>query len=214
MAKKKVVEQKLHFEEVPISKLKPWDKNPRIKHAVDRIADSIEEFGYLNPIIVQAKTYRVLAGHGRLKAMKRLKRKTVAVIPVDIDNRKAALYTVADNKLTDLSIFDMGLTTDLLKGLGKLDFKLTGFSEDELDKMTDAEDAGSAKKRKKVEFYVGGKNTGEKVIVNERTLVIVFDTENELKEVKKALRSLQAGNSKSVGQIVYQKFCNNRKSRR
>lgn len=81
------------IEVVPIGKLKPWSKNPRIKHAVDGIANSIEHFGYLNPIIVQKKTYRILGGHGRLKALKRSKVKEVPVIVADISDRNASLYT-------------------------------------------------------------------------------------------------------------------------
>src|SRR5208283_406521 len=117
------------IETVALSKLKPWARNPRIKHAVESIARSIESFGYLQPIVVQKKTYRVLSGHGRLKALKRLKNVTeVPVIIADINERNAQLYTLADNRHHDLSPFDMGKMTGLLKGFGKLDLKLTGLN--------------------------------------------------------------------------------------
>lgn len=55
---------------VSLQDLRPFSRNPRRGHAVEAIARSIEEFGYLAPIIVQKGTLRVLAGHGRLEALK------------------------------------------------------------------------------------------------------------------------------------------------
>jgi hypothetical protein len=117
------------IETVPLSKLKPWDRNPRIKHAVDAISMSIEKLGYLAPIIVQKNTYRILAGHGRLKALRVLKIKEVPVIVADINDKNADLYTLADNRLHDVSIFDMKALSGMLKGLGTLNLKMTGFTE-------------------------------------------------------------------------------------
>ena len=199
------------IETVPIAKLKPWAKNPRIRHAVDNIARSIESFGYLSPIVVQKKTYRVLSGHGRLKALKRKNVKQVPVVVADISDRNADLYTIADNKLTDSSVFDMKMTSELLKGLGKLDFRLTGFGDDELQKLLDAgqdvDDAlGVANKLRKVTFYAGQDPSDAKTIANDRTLVIVFETEKQLAFVKQKIHELQAGNRKSVGAIIYSTF--------
>jgi len=199
------------IETVALSKLKPWARNPRIKHAVDQIAQSIESFGYLSPIIVQKKTYRVLAGHGRLKALKRKNIKEIPVIVADISDRNADLFTIADNKLTDSSMFDMKMTTDLLKGLGKLDFKLTGFSGEELEKLLgaqgDIDDAeGVTKKLRRVEFYVGGEASKDKTALNDRTLVVVFSTEAQLDFVKKRIHEKQSGKDISIGDVIFQVF--------
>lgn len=128
------------IETVALSKLKPWDRNPRIKHAVDLISDSIGRFGYLSPIIVQKGTYRILGGHGRLKALKQRHVKEVPVIVADISDANADLYTIADNKLHDISIFDTKATAELLKGLGEMDLNITGFSSRELNLMNKMSD--------------------------------------------------------------------------
>src|SRR3990167_7958666 len=88
----------MKIETLLISKIKPWPRNPRRNHDVDAIARSIESFGYLNPIIVQAKTYRVIAGHGRLAALRKSGVDKAPVIVDDLDDQKADLYTLADNK--------------------------------------------------------------------------------------------------------------------
>lgn len=62
-----------------LSLLKPWPGNPRRAHAVDDIARSIEAFGYAAPILIQKGTNRILAGHGRLEALKKLGVKEAAV---------------------------------------------------------------------------------------------------------------------------------------
>jgi len=140
------------IETVEITRLKPWGKNPRKNHAVDAIARSIEALGYLAPIIVQAGTYRILAGHGRLEALQRLGVQQVPVIVAEISDEKADLYTIADNKLTEAASWDENLLRALvgeLKGLD-VDLTVTGFSEGELkeiegltidDPALDAEDA-------------------------------------------------------------------------
>jgi DNA modification methylase len=125
------------IETVEISKLKPWGKNPRKNHAVDAIAKSIETFGYLSPIIVQAGTYRILAGHGRLAAFKKQGAKEIPVVVAELSDRDADLYTIADNKLTERADWDGKLLAELLttfKAEG-LDLALTGFEGFEIDKL-------------------------------------------------------------------------------
>ena len=121
-------------ETVPIEQLKPWDRNPRTHHAVDAIARSMTSLGYLAPIVVQKGTYRILAGHGRLKAMKKLGVTEVPVIVADVDDARADLYTLADNKLTELADWDFSVMADILLEFDakNLDTTLTGFSDAEL----------------------------------------------------------------------------------
>lgn len=126
------------IETVEISRLQPWDKNPRRGHAVDGIARSIEAFGYLNPIIVQAGTYRILAGHGRLAALQKRGVGKVPVIVAEISDQQAALYTIADNKLGELSSWDeelLGAIVGELELIEHVDLSLTGFTEQELREL-------------------------------------------------------------------------------
>lgn len=125
-------------ESVPLSKLKPWDQNPRKNHAVDAISASIERFGYLAPIIVQKGTYRILAGHGRFAALKKAKARNVPVIVAEISDQDAALFTIADNKIGSLSDWDFESLAVILKGVDfSVDLKLTdlGWTDFELRKI-------------------------------------------------------------------------------
>jgi ParB family chromosome partitioning protein len=117
------------IETVPIGKLRPWDKNPRKNHAVDAIARSIESFGYLAPIIVQKGTYRILAGHGRLEALVKKQATEIPVLVADVTDEQADLYTIADNKLTELAEWDFPQLAELLR---TLDGQLAGFTAAEL----------------------------------------------------------------------------------
>lgn len=198
------------IETVALTKLKPWKKNPRTAHAVDKIRSSIEKFGYLSPIIVQKKTYRILSGHGRLKALRKAAVKQVPVIVASISDRDADLFTVADNKISDLSTFDIKATADLLKGLDALELELTGFSLDELKKLNLA--AGEidsvlnvAAQMPKSGFYAGDDNKAAKIAANDRALVVIMETEEELKKLRSRIQQLQA-NGKSIGQVVYEQF--------
>lgn len=123
------------IEVVPIEKLKPSAKNPRKNHALDELERSISKFGYVSPIIAQAKTYRVLAGHGRLKVLKRGGVKQVPVVVVKMTNKQADLYTIADNRLGELSKFDEKLLVEQLQGLDADALLSVGFSEADLQEM-------------------------------------------------------------------------------
>jgi len=123
------------IEQVPIAQLKGWPKNPRKRHAVDGIVRSIESFGYLNPIVVQKGTYKILAGHGRLQALQSRKVQTVPVIVADIDDKNAEAYAIADNKLNDSSQFDLRDVAQLLADMDSELRDLTGFSENEMQSL-------------------------------------------------------------------------------
>lgn len=69
---------------LPISSLKPHANNPRIhsKKKIRQIAKSIEEFGWTNPILIDADN-GVIAGHGRLEAAKLLKLNEVPALRIE-----------------------------------------------------------------------------------------------------------------------------------
>ena len=72
--------QRSEIEWMPIASIKPYDKNPRRNDdAVDAVANSITEFGFKNPIIVDSDLV-IIAGHTRLKAAKKLGLKEVPVV--------------------------------------------------------------------------------------------------------------------------------------
>ena len=131
------IEAKIELATLAISSLVPWPKNPRRNHAVDEITRSMEAFGYLAPIVVQRGTNRILAGHGRLEALRTAGVKEIPCIVADVTDDQADLYTVADNKITELAEWDDGALAELVRDLDArgLDVNLTGFSAEELDEI-------------------------------------------------------------------------------
>jgi len=113
-----------------IETITPYPSNAK-KHPekqIKQIADSIKEFGFNQPIVVD-KQGVIIVGHGRLEAAKILGLKEVPVIEVDLTEQQAKAYRLADNKLNE-SDWDMNLVIDELKGLSDEMIDLSGFSKD------------------------------------------------------------------------------------
>jgi hypothetical protein len=101
------------------------------------IARSIETFGFNAPILVDSKN-RVVAGHGRLEAAKRLGLERVPVIRLEhLTEAQAKAYMLADNKLSDRSSWDDLKVAIVLKELSEIaldfDIEATGFEAPEID---------------------------------------------------------------------------------
>jgi site-specific DNA-methyltransferase (adenine-specific) len=126
-----------------ISDIKPYQKNPRHKYDINKVAQSIKEFGFQQPIVVD-RAGVIIVGHGRYEASKSLNLKTIPVTIADLPPEKAKAYRIADNKTNEYSDWDMGLLiqefTDLLDN--NYDLELTGFDPDELEKIIVGEKEG------------------------------------------------------------------------
>jgi len=143
---------KLSYEMKKTEDLVPYAQNSRTHsgHQVNKIADSIKEFGFLNPVIIDKKQ-GIIAGHGRVMAAKQLELKEVPTIQAShLSEKQKKAYIIADNRLA----LDAGWNEKtLLKELLELenqeyDLKLTGFEQSELDKILgnlDAETEGTIK---------------------------------------------------------------------
>lgn len=107
-----------------IEELIPYENNPRINdHAVDYVANSIKEFGFKNPIIID-KDNIIVAGHTRLKACEKLGIKRVpTIIADDLTEDQIKAFRIADNKVAEFSNWD----------LGKLDLELEDIEIDMSD---------------------------------------------------------------------------------
>jgi hypothetical protein len=131
------------LEHWPIERLRPYEKNPRTHslEQITKIAASLLEFGWTNPILVDGKA-GIIAGHGRLLAARELGMKTVPVIviPYLTETQKRALV-LADNRLALDAGWDEELLAEELRALEGLDFnlELTGFDLDELQDLLDGE---------------------------------------------------------------------------
>lgn len=130
----------MNIEYYDIKTLVPYDKNPRNnKEAVDKVAESIKEFGFKNPIIVDGDNI-LIAGHTRYLAAKKLKLKEVPVIKVtDLSPEQVKAFRITDNKTSEFAGWDYGLLAqefDDLKGSG-FDLLLTAFAEEEINAIMD-----------------------------------------------------------------------------
>lgn len=117
--------------EVEVSALIPYINNAK-KHSdeqVDKIAASIREFGFLNPVLID-KNLNIIAGHGRVMAAKKLGLQTVPCAFIEgLSEAQRKAYILADNRLGELAEWDMELVNLELEGLDELGFDtdLTGF---------------------------------------------------------------------------------------
>ena len=128
----------MQIQNVPITSVKPYEKNPRFNDdAVDAVAKSIKEFGWQQPIVTD-KDMTVICGHTRLKAAERLGLTEVPVIVADnLTPEQVKAYRIADNKTGELAEWNYDLLPFEIKDLqdANFDLSLLGFDTDELDKL-------------------------------------------------------------------------------
>lgn len=121
----------------------PYEKNPRDNRAaLDAIELSIEEYGFTNPILVNEEKV-ILAGHTRREAAILAGLEKVPYIVVDgLTEAQQKAYRLADNKLSELSIWDEDLLKEELEDLldEDYDISLTGFSDVDLTDLLKAEE--------------------------------------------------------------------------
>ena len=128
----------LAIEQWPLANVIPYDKNPRAisDKAVSKVAASINEFGFQQPIVVD-KAGVIIVGHTRRKAAEKLGLATVPVVVANLPEDKARAYRLADNRTHEEADWLEDLLKEELSALAGLDFNLalTGFDERELDKL-------------------------------------------------------------------------------
>ena len=122
----------------PINDLIPFEKNPRKNQKVGKIAQSIKEYGFTQPIVVDEDDV-VIIGHTRLMASKELGLKKVPVLKQKLTDEQTKALRIADNRLNEDSEWDYFLLGDELKELLnlKFDLELTGFEKTELENLLD-----------------------------------------------------------------------------
>jgi len=114
-----------------INALKPYPNNPRKnEHAIEPVANSIREFGFKQPIIVD-KNNVIIAGHTRLLAAKELGMTKVPVIVADdLDPEQVKAYRLADNKTGELAGWDFEKLDIELGDIADIDMSDFGFDLD------------------------------------------------------------------------------------
>jgi DNA modification methylase len=123
-----------------LSGIKPYPGNPRVNdNAVDAVAASIREFGFRQPIVVDADGV-IICGHTRWKAAQKLGLEKVPVhVAKDLTPEQIKAYRIADNQTASLAEWDYDLLPIELADLQSCNFDLglLGFDQDELAKLLD-----------------------------------------------------------------------------
>ena len=121
-----------------VEELIPYINNPRNnENAVDKVASSIAEFGFKNPIVID-KNNVVINGHTRLLASKKLGLKEVPVIKADdLTEAQVKAFRITDNKTSEYAEWNEELLKIELEQLEEMNFDLecTGFDMDDIEKM-------------------------------------------------------------------------------
>lgn len=111
-----------------LSDIKPYEKNPRKNdNAVEYVANSIKEFGFKVPIVID-KDGVIVAGHTRYKASKKLGlEKVPCIIADDLSDEQIKAYRLADNKVGESAKWDDGLLGAELSEILNIDMEMFDF---------------------------------------------------------------------------------------
>ncbi len=129
----------MEFKKLKIDALIPASYNPRKKlkpgdAEYEKIKNSITEFGYVDPIIVNSDM-TIIGGHQRWSVLKALGYDEVDCVVIEIDKTKEKALNIALNKVT--GEWNKELLADLIKDLQSLDYdvSMTGFEPPEIDEL-------------------------------------------------------------------------------
>lgn len=132
----------MNIQKIKATQLNPASYNPRkdLKSGdkeYDKLRRSIEEFGYVEPVIWNQQTGNVVGGHQRLKVLLDLGREEVDCVVVDLDIQKEKALNIALNKIQ--GDWDEAKLSELMAGLDEsaFDVSLTGFDAGEVDALLD-----------------------------------------------------------------------------
>ena len=175
----------------PRKKLKPEDKE------YQKIKKSIEEFGYVEPIIIN-KDNTIIGGHQRLTVLKDLGYEEVDVIQIDIDKTKEKALNIALNKIT--GEWDYAMLGDLLLELDSenYDLEITGFEDYEIEDILApiSNEKDEKKDIKDIEF--------SEIIGEEHNyIVLYFDNEIDWLQAESLfdIKQVKCGSTRSDGKI-------------
>lgn len=121
--------------EKDINELIPYENNARINDkAIDIVANSIQEFGFKNPCIIDSNNVLV-AGHTRVEACKKLGIKKVpCIVADDLTEEQIKAFRIADNSSAQVAEWDM---EKLMKELDSIDYDMAQFGlAEQLEEIT------------------------------------------------------------------------------
>ena len=121
-----------------LSEIKPYPNNPRVNDdAVEAVAASLREFGFRQPIVVDAEGV-IIVGHTRYKAALKLGLKQVPVhVATDLTPAQVKAYRIADNATNEIAAWNYELLPIELSALQEMNFDIgmLGFDQEELQRI-------------------------------------------------------------------------------
>ena len=202
----------MQIESVPVSDLKEYEKNSRT-HSDDqvaKIAASVEEFGFTNPMLID-ESNGVIAGHGRLQAAKRINMGEVPCIRLaHLSESQKRAYVIADNKIAESGGWDDEMLKMEIMELAQDDYdlKLTGFDEAGLDSiLAISEEVMEAVQKKR-----DHKETGHSQQDTVRQVILIY-TSDEYPRVMEAMREYAEEHGLSINTEVVNHLLENAPSK-
>lgn len=159
MAERKQKTPEVRIKYVPLSEVEKWPRNPK-KHDLDAIRESIRRFGFVQPAVVDERSGRLVAGHGRQEALS-LMRENGEEPPARIKTRgkdwllpviqgvgfvselEAEAYLLADNKLTEIGGWDEDMLAGMMKDLVDADIGAIGWDQGDIDSLLAVAEQGA-----------------------------------------------------------------------
>lgn len=157
-----------------LTDIKPYENNPRNNdEAVEPVANSIKEFGFKVPIVID-KNNIIVAGHTRYKAAKKLGLETVpCIIADDLNEEQIKAFRLADNKVSEIATWDLELLGNELDNIINIDMETFSFdflddipSEVELERT---KDDGEKSNKNYLQF------DGKKIVLTDEELFLLND---------------------------------------
>lgn len=137
-------DEPLRITELRTDALIPYARNSRThsKEQIQQIADSIKEFGFVNPVLID-ENCSIIAGHGRVLAALLLERRTVPTIILEgLTEAQRRAYVIADNKIALNAGGDEVMLGEELKmlQLETVPLEVIGFSDEEAERVGSEDD--------------------------------------------------------------------------
>lgn len=120
--------------EMNLADLVPYENNPRRNEkAVEAVKNSIKQFGFKNPIIVDENNV-IISGHTRRLAAMELGIETVpVVVAADLTEEQVRAFRLADNRVASFSYWDEAKLKDEIAGISEIDLSDFGFKKDKIE---------------------------------------------------------------------------------
>ena len=192
----------MNIVKMKVSELIPYINNPRNnENAVDKVASSIKEFGFKNPIVID-KNNVIINGHTRLLASKKLGLKEVPVIVADdLSEAQVKAFRIADNKTSEYAEWDEELLKIELEQLEDLNFSMKDFDLSLEYNILDDEIKKEENKEVEIEFT-------EELLEKHNYVVLYFDNEIDwiqaetLFDIKTVKAKNEGREMKGVGRVL------------